>query len=52
MYYKVVSYVRAEDPPCEGFSSREAAEEEVRSLMLMHGDDCIFVIESIEESVE
>jgi hypothetical protein len=54
MYYKIVSFVRVDDgdPPCERFSSLADADEALASLMMMHGEECIFTIESIEESVE
>ncbi len=54
MYYKIVSYIRADDEDAlfERFDSLASAEQEVMSLTLMHGDDCIFVVESTDESVE
>ena len=54
MYYKIVSFVRVDDgdPPCERFYSLADADEALASLMMMHGEECIFTIESIEESVE
>lgn len=47
MMYKVVAYVRTEVDPEEEtlFSTVEEARDEISSLDLIHGNDCIFIIE-------
>ena len=51
--YKIVTYIRTEaDSEVENlFSTLEDARDEISSLDLMHGDDCIFIIEEVSQDI-